>query len=83
MPIRHAIWKVSSQPEQLIESVLASEQILEQMILAAPRLLSDEWMFIGQQEDTGYAGRIDLLAIAPDGALVLVELNVIARRGTW
>lgn len=32
-------------------------------------------MLIGRQEDTGFGGRIDLLAIAPDGALVLIELK--------
>ena len=75
MSIRHAIWKVLQQPEPLRESVLASEQLLESMIVAAPRMLSDEWMLIGRQEDTGLGGRIDLLAIAPDGALVLIELK--------
>jgi hypothetical protein len=52
-----------------------TEQLLEEMIIAAPRLLSDEWMLIGRQESTGFGGRIDLLAIAPDGALVLIELK--------
>lgn len=32
-------------------------------------------MLIGRQEDTGFGGRIDLLAVAPDGSLVLVELK--------
>lgn len=32
-------------------------------------------MLIGRQEETGQGGRIDLLAIAPDGSLVLVELK--------
>ena len=32
-------------------------------------------MLIGRQESTGYGGRIDLLAIAPDAALVLIELK--------
>jgi hypothetical protein len=75
MPIRIAIWKVGEQPEPLACSSLASEQLLEEMIIAAPSLLSDEWMLIGRQEDTGYGGRIDLLAIAPDGSLVLIELK--------
>lgn len=75
MPIRTALWKVAAQPESLAESPLVSEKTLEDMIVAAPRMLSDEWMLIGRQEDTGFGGRIDLLAIAPDGALVLVELK--------
>src|SRR4051812_41225655 len=75
MPIRHAIWKVGTQPQPLTESSLGKEQILEDMIAADPRILSDEWMLIGRQVDTGYGGRIDLLAVAPDGALVLIELK--------
>lgn len=45
------------------------------MILAAPEILSTEWMLIGRQEQTGLGGRIDLLAIAPDASLVLIELK--------
>jgi len=54
MSIRHAIWKVAAKPEPLSESSLAKEQMLEEMIVADPRILSDEWMLIGRQEDTGY-----------------------------
>jgi hypothetical protein len=75
MPIRTAIWKVGDSPERLAESSLPSERKLESMIVAAPRLLSDEWMLIGRQEDTGFGGRADLVAIAPDGSLVLIELK--------
>jgi hypothetical protein len=75
VPIRIAIWKVGIAPTPLAEALLENEQLLEKMIVAAPRLLSDEWMLIGRQEDTGYGGRIDLLAIAPDGSLVLIELK--------
>lgn len=75
MAVRHAIWKVGSQPELLAASTLASEQELEDMIVAAPEILSPEWMLIGRQEPTGFSGRIDLLAIAPDGALVLIEIK--------
>lgn len=75
MPIRNAIWTVGSTPRQLTEGRLPSERALEDMIVASPRVLSDEWMLIGRQERTASGGFIDLLAIAPDGALVLIELK--------
>jgi hypothetical protein len=75
MPIKHAIWKVGQSPAPLAPSALATEQILEDMIVAEPKMLSSEWMLIGRQEHTGYGGRIDLLAIAPDASLVLIELK--------
>lgn len=75
MPIRNAIWTVGTQPQPLAEGRLPSERVLEEMICAAPRILSDEWMLIGRQERTGGGGIIDLLAVAPDGALVLIELK--------
>jgi hypothetical protein len=75
MPIRTTLWKVGPQPQPLSESLLANEQLLEDMIAGTPRMLSDEWMLIGRQEDTGFGGRIDLLAITPDGSVVLIELK--------
>ena len=70
MPIRHAIWKVAEQPVPLIESALVTERLLEDMILAEPKILSDQWLLIGRQESSGFGGRVDLLAVAPDGGLV-------------
>ena len=75
MPIQHAIWQVGAQPLPLANSKLASEQLLEDMIVRDPRILSSDWMLIGRQEITTFGGRIDLLAIAPDGSLVLIELK--------
>lgn len=75
MPIKHAIWKVGGQPTKLADATLQSERLLEEMIVASPSILSDEWMLIGRQEDTGFGGRIDLLAIAPDGSIVLIEIK--------
>jgi len=75
MPIHHAIWTVADKPVQLPARRLPSEQKLEEMIVCDPRILSSDWMLIGRQESTGNGGRIDLLAIAPDGSLVLVELK--------
>lgn len=75
MPVKHALWQVGDLPVPLAMGLLKSEQLLEEMIVRDPRILSSEWMLIGQQESTPYAGRIDLLAIAPDGSLVLIELK--------
>lgn len=75
MPISHAVWTVSKNPQEIRQGTLPSEQMLEDMIVDQPRILSSEWMLIGRQIDTGFGGRIDLLAIAPDGSLVLVELK--------
>jgi hypothetical protein len=75
MPVKHAIWRVDDQPAPLATTTLANEQQLEEMIVRAPRILSSEWMLIGRQEHTGLGGRIDLLAIAPDASLVLIELK--------
>jgi len=75
MPIKHAIWQVGAKPSSLAVTSLASEQQLEEMIVVAPEMLSGEWLLIGQQEQTGHGGRVDLLAIAPDASLVLIELK--------
>jgi hypothetical protein len=75
MPIQTALWKVAEQPQELKVTSLSSEQLLEDMIVSAPRILSDEWMLIGRQVPTGQGGIVDLVAIAPDGSLVLVELK--------
>ncbi|MGY8831654.1 MAG: endonuclease NucS domain-containing protein, partial [Pseudomonadales bacterium] len=75
MPIKTEVWSVGLTPALLQETILPSEQMLEDMIVSAPRLLSEEWMLIGRQESTGLGGRIDLLAIAPDASLVLIELK--------
>lgn len=75
MPIQHAIWKVGAKPSPLAPTTLVNEQQLEEMIIAAPEILSSEWMIIGRQESTGFGGRIDLLAMAPDASLVLIELK--------
>ena len=75
MPVHHAIWRVGETPQPLTISKLASEQLLEKMILNDPTILSDQWMIIGHQENTLDKGRIDLLAIAPDASLILIELK--------
>lgn len=75
MPNKHAIWTVGDTPTPLVPDRLLSEQKLEDMIVADPSILSPDCMLIGRQEPTPFGGRIDLLAIAPDASLVLIELK--------
>jgi hypothetical protein len=76
MPIQHSLWRVDvTNPQPLREAKLVSEAQLEEMIIAAPEFISSQWMIIGRQVDTRQGGRIDLLAIAPDSGLVLIELK--------
>ena len=48
---------------------------IEDMIVAQPEILSSDWMLIGRQEKTAHGGIIDLLAVAPDGSLVVIEIK--------
>ncbi len=75
MPIRTQLWTVDDKPEKMSEGKLHSEKLLEDMIVHSPDLLSDEWMLIGRQEKTAHGGIVDLLALAQDGSLVLIELK--------
>ena len=67
MPVQNEIWRVGKCPGRLTVGLLDSEQQLEEMIVANPNILSRDWMLIGRQVDTPFGGRIDLLAVAPDG----------------
>ena len=75
MPVRTHLWKVGEKPELLSEARLDNERFLEDMIVQEPGMLSDEWLLIGRQERTYNNQPFDLLAIAPDASLVLVELK--------
>ena len=75
MPVKHRLWTVEQNPTQVAPTSLAKERALEDMIVAAPEILSDQWMLIGRQETTDGGGRADLIAIAPDASLILIELK--------
>ena len=75
MPVHQDLWKIDASPEHLPAGLLNSEKQLEEMIVVAPEILSSDWMLIGRQEKTSYGKIVDLLAVAPDGSLVLIELK--------
>jgi hypothetical protein len=75
MPILQSVWKVGDKPTALTPSSLKDEKLLENMIEADPSILDAEWLIIGRQVQTAFGGFVDLLAIAPDGSLVVIELK--------
>lgn len=75
MPIHHAIWQVGKKPTPIQASKLDTEEQLREMIIQDPRILSSDWMIIGREVPTYASCRLDLLAIQPDGSLVLIELK--------
>ncbi len=75
MTMKQAVWKVGARPVALSADRLATESLLEEMIVADISILSPDWMLIGRQIKTSQSGIPDLLAIARDGSLVLIELK--------
>jgi hypothetical protein len=75
MPTEPNALNISAQPAQEAAIARITEQQLEDLIASTPQALSGDWMIIGRQEWTDTGGRIDLLAIAPDSSLVLIELK--------
>ena len=75
MPIKQSIWRIGQKPTPLIPSKLENEELLEEMIESDASILEDEWLLIGRQVVTKYKKEIDLLAIAPDSSLVIIELK--------
>ena len=48
MRIQQQLWTVEKQPSQVAQANLADEKVLEDMLVAAPDMLSDQWMLIGR-----------------------------------
>lgn len=68
------LWRVGANPTPVERSEMPSERELEEMLVANLRILSPDWMLIGSQVSTG-TGFIDILAVARDGTVVVIELK--------
>lgn len=68
------LWRVSKHPTPVERSSLPSEKLLEEMLISNLRILSPDWMLLGNQVSTG-TGFIDILAVSRDGTLVVIELK--------
>ncbi len=70
------LWRVAgSKLENITSSHLDEEQRLEDWIAADPALLGMDLAVIGRQVQTGFGGRIDLLALDADANCVILELK--------
>lgn len=73
------VWQISDNHIKAVENAdLAVEHIeseLENWIVECPDILGEDLLIIARQKEVQGVGRLDLLAIRPDGALVIVELK--------
>ena len=76
------LWKVGANQTPVERSQMPSEKELEQMLVANLRILSPDWMLIGNQVSTG-TGFIDVLAVARDGTVVVIELKKDKASRMW
>lgn len=75
MPILQAMWRIGDKPERLTTSQIASERLLEDLIVQDSSILNNNWMLIGRQVPTDFRGFVDLIALQPDGTPVIIELK--------
>ncbi len=75
MPINQEFWEINDSINKIEESILNSENELEEIIERKIDILNPNWLIIGRQVITDYNKRIDLLAIDNAGDLVIIELK--------
>jgi phage gp36-like protein len=73
------VWEISDNHVKAVgDAALESEHLeseLESWIVECPNILGEDLLIIAKQKEVQSVGRLDLLAIQPDGGLVIVELK--------
>lgn len=75
MPAEFGIWRMDGGLRKLTAAKLGDESELETMLQVDISILGLDLLVIGRQVPTSFGKRIDLLAIAADGGLYVIELK--------
>ncbi|KKK60417.1 hypothetical protein LCGC14_3024580, partial [marine sediment metagenome] len=75
MPVELGIWRMGEKPERIEFSSMDKEERLETLLATDLSILNPDLLLIGRQVKTAYNTFIDLLAINPEGNLVVIELK--------
>ena len=75
MPIEVGIWRLGETVEKVEFSAIESEAKLEETLAADLSILSPQLMLIGRQVATAQGKFVNLLAMDPQGDLVVIELK--------
>jgi len=75
MPLELGVWRIDGGLKPIDVSSLGLESRLEDILHQDISIASPNWMVIGRQVLTDFGKKVDLLAIDPDGQLVVLELK--------
>ena len=75
MPIEVGVWRIDQGSMPVSLSGIDYESRLQQILAEDLSIVDPNLLLIGREVESTYGGRIDLLAIDADGALVAIELK--------
>lgn len=75
MPLELAVWRIDSSTKKMEFTPLDFESRLQKILAKDISIANPNLMVIGREVITSFDKRIDILAINPDGNLVILELK--------